>query len=304
MPLHTDLRPTTLDEFVGNETVITQFKAHLEETNPNRAILFVGDSGCGKTTLARILADKIDARGTERHELNTSDFGGIEMVREIRQKSMYRPAHGTNTWWLLDECHRLSPAAQEAILKLLEDPPPNTWITLATTDPQKLKKTLRRRCTEFALKPLGDYDMESFLRGVCAKQRKRIPQEVLQRIMHDALGSPGVALKILGQVIHLDRDEMLQAATQAAERENTVIELCRALVKNKPWPTIAAILRGLEDEDGESVRRVVLEYFRKILIDGDEAAFAVMDCFRDYFYEGPVGKAQLVMACYEAMQTE
>ena len=151
MPLHTDYRPEALTDIVGNETAVKQIESLLTKENPNRSLLFLGPSGCGKTTLARIVANEVGAGGSDFHELNTSDFGGIEMVREIRAKSQYRPVHGQSVVWLMDECHRLSAAAQEAILKLLEDPPPNVWIILATTEPSKLKVTVRRRCTEIAV---------------------------------------------------------------------------------------------------------------------------------------------------------
>ena len=302
MPLHTDYRPEALTDIVGNETAVKQIESHLTKENPNRSLLFHGPSGCGKTTLARIVANEVGAGGSDFHELNTSDFGGIEMVREIRAKSQYRPVHGQSVVWLMDECHRLSAAAQEAILKLLEDPPPNVWIILATTEPSKLKVTVRRRCTEIAVESLSDEDVSKLLRKVCTAERKRIPSEVLKQIVNDALGSPGIALKVLDEIMGLDKEDMKDAGKRAVERENTVIELCRALLQSKSWKEIAKMLQNMEGEDPETVRRTVLEYFRKVLLGGDESAFVVMDCFRTPFYD--TGKAGLALACYEAMEAE
>lgn len=304
MPLHTDLRPATFDEVVGNEETVKGLQALLTKKSPNRAILLHGPSGCGKTTLARILAREIGAfsgsmtNDPDYNELNTSDFRGIEMVREIRKTSQYQPI-GQARVWLLDECHKLSPDAQEAILKLLEHPPSRNWYILATTEPGKLKPTLRRRVGQFLVSPLTDPVLRKFVIKSAKGSGISLPKSVCNQIVTESMGSAGMALAILDKLDGLDEDEMAAAIQQAAARENKTIALCRLLMKQPKWKEVALLLKELDEEDPETIRRIILEYFRKVFLGGNEGAFLILIEFQEPFYNS--GKAGLAVACYNAI---
>lgn len=296
----------TFGEVVGNENAVEILKGHLAKKNPNRAILIYGPAGCGKTTLARIIAREVQGVDTatffenavDYHEMNTSDFRGIDMVRDIRKASQYQTMSKARVWFL-DEAHKLSADAQEAILKQLEHPPIDTWFIFATTEPERLKITLRRRCLSVDVQPVDEDSIKTLIKTVLKKEGlSKLSPKVLSRIANESMGSPGVALAIVDKIISLPKEKQLAAVRRIAEEQNTVIELCRALMKNAPWKTISAILKKIEDKDPETIRRQVLEYFRKVMMSGDESAYIVMDCFKNAFYDS--GKAGLVMACYEA----
>src|SRR5690606_3369465 len=105
------------------------------------AMLFTGPSGCGKTTLARILRVKLRCSDNDFQEINAADFRGIDSIRSMRQQVGAAPLGGDSRIWLIDEAHSMTADAQNAFLKLLEDTPRHVYFFLATTDPQKLKKT-------------------------------------------------------------------------------------------------------------------------------------------------------------------
>jgi DNA polymerase III delta prime subunit len=308
VPLHTDYRPTKLLDIVGNRETVHALKAHLQKKSPNRSLLFTGPSGCGKTTLAICIANELGSYDDWNFQmLNASDFRGIDTVRELREQAGRRPLGAAKTRiWLMDECHKLTQDAQEAILKLLEEPPPNCWFLLATTNPEKLKVTLRRRCTEFPVNPVTSQEVDSLLLKVARKEGKRVGNEVLRQICQDCLGSLGIALNILDKVIDLPQEDMLAHAKSWAERTNNVITLCRHFLKSMGqkggWKETLVILKDLQGEDPEGVRRAVLEYFNKVGLDGNEKAYLVMACFRENYYD--VGRAGLYMSCYELFNGE
>lgn len=308
MPLHTDYRPRDLDSVVGNWDTVQALRVHLGKKAPNRSLLFIGPSGCGKTTLAMCVAVELGAADDWNFQmLNASDFRGIDTVRDLREQSGRKPIGGARCRvWLMDECHKLTQDAQEAILKLLEDPPRDCWFLLATTNPEKLKATLRRRCTEFQVSPVGDQELTQLLQRVIRRERKRVPQDVLQQLCRDSLGSPGMALNVLDKVIDLPEADMLRSAKRWAERESNVITLCRQMLaclrKKGGWKDTLGILKELQEDDPETIRRQVLEYFNKVGLDGNESAYLVMSCFRQNYYD--CGRAGLYMSAYEAFMME
>ncbi len=304
MSLHTKYRPNTFDEVVGNEAAVKGIKNLLAKKDPNRALLLHGPSGCGKTTLARVVAVELGVRtatddSADYHEMNASDFRGVDMIRDIRKRSMYRPASGARVW-LLDECHKLTPDAQEAMLKLLEHPPAKTWFLLATTEPTKLKPTLKRRCAQFQVEALGSKEIKRLCAKVAKADGTPVPSAILNKVVKEANGSPGMALSILDTVAGLPEEEMEAAIQTAADTADKVITLCRLLAKGPSWKQVIPLLKDLEKEDPETVRRIVLEYFRKVLLSGNEGAVVVLGAFQKPFYD--TGKAGLAIACYECTE--
>ena len=299
MTLQIEYRPDKFEHVEGNEVTIASLKTVLEREKPPHVFLFTGPSGCGKTTLARIVRKELKCHKADYFELDAADFRGIETVREIRKKMHYKASQGPCRVWLLDECHQLTKDAQEALLKALEDTPSHVFFILATTEPEKLKTTLKRRCTEFSVKPLNDKLLIDFLSSVAEKKKVKIPGDVLYQIALDSLGSPGIALGILDKIIDLDKDQMMEVAEQSASEQNESIELCRALIKKASWKSVSSILKGIQ-QDPESVRRAVIGYSSAVLLNsGSPQAAEVLDNFNTNFFNS--GKAGLVLACFDSI---
>jgi len=301
MSLYLKYRPKNFDEVIGNKAVVYTIKSLLKTGKFPHSSLLTGPTGCGKTTLARIIADELGAGG-DFVEIDSADFRGIDTIREIRKRAQYAPMNGKCRVFLLDECHKLSNDAQNAMLKILEDTPKHVYFILATTDPQKLISTIKGRTTIFEVKVFNDNEMMHLLRRVVRQEGENLQKLVYEQIIQDSFGHPRNALQILEKVLASPEDQRLQIAKQTAEAQSQSIELCRALIDGSPWKKVSNILKGLKDEDPESIRRHVLGYSQSVLLNktSDRAAI-VIDEFSDYFYSG--GFARLILACYTVVKS-
>jgi DNA polymerase-3 subunit gamma/tau len=268
------------------------------------AFLFTGPTGCGKTTLGRIVAKEIGAKGNDYREVDSAQFNGVATVREIRNQAQFRPQEGKARVWLLDEVHMLGRGgnsskneAQNALLKALEDPPDHVYYILCTTDPQQLLPTIRGRCQHFQGQALSEKVMVRLLRTVVKAEGCSLSKEIYYQIAEDSLGQGRDALQILEQVLCAPEDKRLEVAKRTAEIQNQSIELCRALMKGEGWESVRGILSGLQDQEPEGIRRHVLKYCQTTLLKSSNTqAAAIMEEMIEPFYN--TGFPGLVFACY------
>ncbi len=299
--LYLKYRPQTLDEIVGNKETIQILRSQLDGQTPMpKTLLFHGPTGVGKTSIARIVANELGATGSGVREIDFADLRGIDSVREIKKQSSFKPLEGKCQVWILDEIHRATGDAMSALLKILEDTPAHVYFILCTTDPQKLLATIKGRCAQYKMDPLNDKEMKILLRRVVTAENDSLPKEVYEQIIMDSLGQPRDALQILAQVLAVEEEARLGVAKRTAELHSATIELCRALVDGSPWKKISGILKGLQQEDAERIRRAILGYCQAILLNGqNDQAAAVMEEMRENLYSS--GWPGLVLACYSVI---
>lgn len=303
MTLYLKYRPTLFDDIFGNEHIIEPLRGLLaEEENRPHVFLLHGPKGCGKTTIARIIAKELECSEIDLKEIDTADFRGIDTAREIRRMASYKPMNGPCRVWILDECHQLTTPAQSALLKVLEEAPSHIYYILCTTNLQGILLTVRDRCSQFQVKPLNEKQMFRLLRMVVKAEDTSLKKPVYEQIIQDSLGHPRAALQILDQVLQVEPDKQLKMAEQSAEMQSQSIELCRALISASGWKKITNILRGLKDQEPESIRRHVLGYCESVLLKGSEnnQAGLVMEEFIEPFYNS--GWPGLVFACYSIVK--
>jgi DNA polymerase-3 subunit gamma/tau len=298
MSLYLKHRPTSLLQIKGNDQIIKALTGLLSnrKTCPH-AFLLYGPTGCGKTTIARIISTELGCAGTDYREVDSADFRGIDTIREIRKNSSFRAIEGEVRVWTIDECHKLTNDAQNALLKLLEDTPPHVFIILCTTEPQKLLPTIKGRCSQFQVVTLNDQQLFSLLRKVVRDEGAELDKEIYDQIIQTSLGHPRNALNILEQVLSVPKEEQLEISKKNLDNQTEIIELCKALIKDSSWNTVKEIIAGLKDQDAESIRRVVLGYCQAILLKGenDRAAY-IIENFWEPTYD--LGFPYITYVCY------
>ncbi len=309
MPLHTEYRPATLDEVVGNRSLKTSLSNIIAKDNPPHTFLFTGPSGCGKTTIARIVANELNCAGFNLKEINCSNQRKIEDARDIIRKTRSKGLGAGNKGWILDEFHLFGEGGnssknkpQNALLKILEEPPEHCFFFLCSTDPQMILSTIRSRCTEFEVEKLTSRNCKQLLTSVCEDIGAELSEEVLEQISKSSEGMPRQALTTLEKIIELPEKQQLRVAKQALNVESQSIDLCKALIARNSWNKVSKIIKGLDKEEPESIRRGVLGYASNALLNGKEDAYLILDAFREPFYN--TGKAGLILACYEALEVD
>lgn len=277
MSLYLKYRPTSLQQIQGNRTMIEALEGVLAYRDEiPHAILLTGPSGCGKTTIGRIIRDILQCGATDYTEVDSADFRGIDTVRDIRRRMHLKPMTGPVRVWLIDEVHKMTNDAQNAFLKALEDTPPHVYFILCTTDPQKLIKTIITRCMEFRVSALGERQMTHLLKQIAAAEGKQITDGAIIQIARGSLGSPRAAINALQKIIDLDPKQQERAVEKAMAEEVQSIELCRALIGGKGWDVVRDLLKGLQDQEAETVRRSVLGYCNSVLLTENNARAAMI----------------------------
>lgn len=320
MELWKRLRPRTLDGLVGQSAAVKTMRGWGK--NVPHAVLFTGPAGTGKTSAARVLAAQVGCDPTNRdhradyYELNC---GAVEKplvtIQEIASQLSGAPMAAAARVWVLDETQAFSRAkfAQEAMLKMLEDGPeknPHAYLFLCSTDPTKILKAVRSRCTPVEMKPVADVEMKKWLTGVAAAEKIAVGGNVVDRIVERAAGSCRTALVILENVGGVPAAEQFAAVGGAAE--TAAAELFKQLMpfRGAPsWPAVAKVLADLKDqgEDPEGLRQMLMAVaVGALLKDGSGRERAPLADKVIHYLDTPyldrnTGWALLAQGCYRAV---
>lgn len=302
-------RPKTFKEIVGQEEAKAVLQDLIKRDAVPHVLLFVGPSGSGKTTLARIMQGKLGCSDLDFREINAAKERGIEMVRMISDGMGLAPMGGKCRIWLIDEAGRLTHDGQSSLLKMLEDTPDHVYIFLATTDPHKLLATVKTRCTKIACNPLTQAELIKLIKNILIKEKKKLDNEVIEKIAEDSEGSARQALVYLHAVMGLSSTELQLKAIAAEGSRSQGFELAKLLFKGASWKEVAAVLKELKDADPldssyEKVRQIVMSYVTTVTLGGGkiQRAQLIYRCFQFDFFNNRF--AGLVAACFECVHAK
>jgi len=289
--LYRKYRPQDFDEVVGQEAIVRTLRNAISSGQVRQAYLFAGPRGTGKTSLARILAkglncvqgptptpDKVCnpcvtiANGTSLDviEMDAASQRGIDDIREIRERVVLQPAEGRYKVYILDEAHQLTDAAWNALLKLIEEPPPHLVFVFCTTDLSKVLPTVRSRCQTFVFARPRLPELVRLLRRVADGEGIEVPDQALALVARGARGSFRDAVSTLDQLASATEKEItVQTVLQllGAVEEEALFRLCDLVVDRDT----AGALTFLEElsEQGQDLGRLVvdlLEHLRHLML--------------------------------------
>jgi len=293
--LHLKYRPKTFDELIGYRVLKESLLAAIPRS---RTFLFYGPRGCGKTTIARLIGNHINVAPIDFCEIDAADNTGIDNARAIKEAAQYSPLGGKFKIYIIDECHRLSGAASDSLLKTLENPPQHCYFVLCTTELQKVSATMKSRCKCYEVQPLTEDEQKFLIKWVCHEEGFKVSPTVRQTIVESCEGIPREILVTLDTVRGVENDEDAISLIRSAVHKE-VIDLCRALLDQRKWSEVAVILKALKD-DPERVRMAILGYMNSVLLSANpknmELAAGLIKNFQDsYMY---IGKAGLTKDCF------
>lgn len=286
--LHVAYRPQDFEEVVGQDSIVDSLERMEKTKDWSHAYLMVGPSGTGKTTVGRIIAKKLKCEPSNLIEVDAASHSGVDHVRELTSGMAYK-GFGLNPTKviIIDECHSLSKQAWQALLKSIEEPPEHVYFILCTTEPDKVPKTIQTRCVVYNFRYVPRNEILDLLSAVADAEELKLEESAISLISTEADGSPRRALTLLAKCAACVTRKEVAEALESADETTEAIELCRALVKVKPalsWKRAMELVKGMENQNPESIRLLVVNYVAKVLMnttkEGDAIRLlAILDAF-------------------------
>ena len=289
--LYRTYRPLDFSQVVGQEAVVRTLRNAIENGQVRQAYLFAGPRGTGKTSMARILAKALNAEGgpsadfdpTTRIarsiadgsaldvvEMDAASQRGIDEIREIRERAMLQPVEGQWKVYILDEAHQLTPAAWNALLKLIEEPPPHLVFVFCTTDLAKVIPTVRSRCQTFVFQRPRMQELVQVLRKICDGEAIDASDAALSLVARGANGAYRDAISLLDQLAaatskSISVQDVLQLGT--AVEEDVLFRLCDTIVDRDVAGALVLVEELAErGQDLGELTKQLIEHLRQLLL--------------------------------------
>ena len=259
IPFHQKYRPSNLDGLVGQEFISITLKQALLTNRIAPAYLFNGPRGTGKTSSARIFAKSLNCQAYDQPtatpcgkcelcrqisesnaldviEIDAASNTGVENIREIIDRARFAPTQAKWKVYVIDECHMLSTAASNALLKTIEEPPANVVFILATTNPERVLTTIQSRCQRFDFKRINIITIFNQLVEIAKKESIKSEEQALKLIAKRSNGGMRDALSLLDQLSLLPDGinvrNVQNLLGEVAEKE--LIDLIKSIAKKDP----------------------------------------------------------------------
>ncbi|AKL98351.1 DNA polymerase III subunit gamma/tau [Endomicrobium proavitum] len=260
-------RPQNFDEVLGQEHISQTLKNAITENRIAHAYLFSGPRGCGKTTMARILAKALNCKNgpaaepcgvcencleiskssnIDVFEIDGASNNGIDNIRELRENVKFAPSHSKYKIYIIDEAHQISTAAFNALLKTLEEPPAHVIFIMATTEQHKIPITILSRCQRYRFKLISSKEIASAIKNIGQKEGFEIDDEALNIVVSASGGSMRDALSLLDQAVSSNTGKITG-------------EYIRSLLGLLPKEIINSVTQDLAKGDIEKILKTVKE---------------------------------------------
>ncbi len=290
-------RPEVFEDIIGQKHIVRILQNQIKTGTVSQAYLFSGTHGTGKTSTARILAKAVncldavpgengdtplpcghcencmaikEGRFVDCIELDAASNNGVDDLRSIIEMVKYPPTVGRYKVYIIDEVHMLSQAAENAFLKTLEEPPKHAIFILATTDPQKVRSTIRSRCMQLNFKRVSEEELVSGMERICNKRNIETTRDALLTIASRADGSVRDALSILEQCTaagdeKLDRSLVLEYTGAAGD--DFYIALTDA-VRNRDVGKVLIYIDEIakRGKDSKQILKDWLTHYRNLMV--------------------------------------
>ena len=299
--LYRQYRPKVFDQVLGQDKVVNVLKNQIKNKNFSHAYLFAGERGCGKTSAAKIFAKAINClnpqdgspclecencRAIEEEtsldvvEMDAASNRRIDDIRNLRDNVIYPPANLKYKVYIIDEAHMITREAFNALLKIMEEPPKHLVFILATTEIDKIPKTILSRVQKFEFNKIDSSKIREQINIILNDQNVKMENEAIDLIIRKAKGAMRDALSILDQVLSFDKEEYLLKDVEFIlgsvdfEKINKLVTSIIAKDQRESLKDLVAIR-----DDGKSNLDIVdslINFYRDLMVlkvSGDDTSF-------------------------------
>ncbi|WP_296146283.1 DNA polymerase III subunit gamma and tau [uncultured Corynebacterium sp.] len=319
MALYRKYRPASFAEMIGQEQVTRPLSTALDNGRVNHAYLFSGPRGTGKTSSARILARSLNCvqgptstpcgvcpscvalapggpGNLDVTEMDAASNGGVDEMRELRERAYFAPAESRYRVFIIDEAHMITGAGANALLKIVEEPPEHLVFIFATTEPEKIIGTIRSRTHHYPFRLLTPQAMRQLVERTVAAEGVTVDENVYPLVIRAGGGSPRDTLSILDQLLAGAGPEGLTYELALPLLGVTDLSLIDATVDALSSRDASALFQAVDDviEAGHEPRRFaidLLDRLRDLMI-----IYAVPDAFGQGLVDAPADRAEILTA--------
>ncbi len=268
--LYLKWRPQNFDDVIGQEHITRTLQNSIQMNRIRHAYLFSGPRGTGKTSTARLLAHALGSRDMDLIEIDAASHTGVDDVRDLRDKIQFMPAEGQYKVYIIDEVHRFSGSAFDALLKTLEEPPDHAIFVLATTEIDKVPDTIKSRCLQFEFRRVALREVADRLMMIAEAEGLHIDRDALELIARYGTGSVRDSISLLDQIVS-DPDEhitlgLAQKILGTANNE-AVGQLADAILNGDAVTGLHLINDAVDSgSDPHQLGQQLVEYLRNVLL--------------------------------------
>ena len=286
-------RPSTFSEVVGQEHILRALENSIKHNKLHQAYIFSGTRGVGKTTIARVFAKCLNCQKGDvpqpepcnecgacedikagRHieflEVDAASRTGVDDMRDLLESVQYKPVNAKYKIYLIDEVHMLSKSSFNALLKTLEEPPPHVMFLMATTEVEKVPKTVLSRCLQLNLKIIPEHQILEHLRSLLDIEKIKYDEESLALIANSAQGSIRDGLTLLDQAIAHGNGKLKSDQVKAllgTIDQSYVIELIKHIADSDGDKAYLALNKITElNVEYEQVLKIIISVFHKVTL--------------------------------------
>lgn len=274
--LATKYRPKEFSDVSGQSSVVKILNRQIETGEFKNVYLFCGASGCGKTTCARIFANKInDGVGTPI-EIDAASNNGVDNVKNIIKEAAERSLDSKYKIYIIDECHSLTNQAWQAFLKCIEEPPKYTIFIFCTTDPQKIPETIQNRVQRYTFNRISVDKVRDRLGYICRQEGFTNYEESIDYIAKISDGGMRAAISYLDKC--------------ASYNTNLAIDNVLSSIGNYSYDTFFTLINSLVDGDEATVLKIISDFYN----DGNDLKLFV-DQFLNFSLD--IAKYSIFKSC-------